>query len=128
MVPRFTNPALTGLQNSMSDGYDPNGMAENMATLERSRNEEDQYYRNALADAGSGVNAAATMQQHGGSMMQDAGMKTFLQALHERNAVIGPKSGFVGSDSTAYSPGGMRSASLDALYDIANKKAKAAGI
>ncbi len=54
------------------------------------------------------------------------GLKGLMQALSERNAKVGTS--FRGTNSTAYSPGGMRSTSLDALYDLANKKAKATGI
>jgi hypothetical protein len=54
------------------------------------------------------------------------GMKGLMQALAERGAVITPKSHFMGTDSMAYSPGGMRSAGLDALYQVANQRLKRA--
>jgi hypothetical protein len=87
-------PALKGLQSAL---FDPQGMGTNMATLDRARSEEDQYYRNALAEDPGGVGGAATVQSRTGTQMQDPGMKAFLQALHEKQAAITPRSGFVGS-------------------------------
>ena len=94
MVKRSTNPSLRGLQSAT---FDPDGLGENIATLGRARQEEGQYYHDALANAAPGLDTAAIMQQQGGAITQDPGMKVFLQALHERNATITPRSGFVGS-------------------------------
>ncbi len=92
MARRSTNPALTGLQSAT---FDPNGMGENAATYARANANDDQYYRNALAENGSGVNNAAVIQQQGGAAMEDPAMKVFLQALHEKNATISPRGGFM---------------------------------
>ena len=73
--------------------FDPNGMGENMATLGRARDEENQYYGEAVKDPG--VAGAVAMGQQGGALMEDPGMKVFLQALHEKNAAITPRSGFM---------------------------------
>lgn len=94
MARRFTNPALSGIKSAMFDG---DGIGENVATLGRAREEEGQYYRDALSSANPGVESAVTMQQRGGSIMQDPAMKVFLQSMHEKNAAITPRSGFVGS-------------------------------
>lgn len=98
MARRFTNPALGGIKSAMFDG---DGIGENVATLGRAREEEGDYYRNAIGGAAPGLESAVAMQQRGGSIMQDPSMKVFLQSLHEKNAAITPRSGFVGS-SGAY--------------------------
>lgn len=85
---------LSGLQSA---AFDPNGMGENAATYARAQQNDDQYYRDAMAHADPGVDTAAVIQQQGGAMMEPPGMKVFLQALHEKNAAVTPKSGFVGS-------------------------------
>ncbi len=89
MVRRSTNPALAGLQAT----FDPNGLGENAATVGRAQQEENAYYGNAVQDPG--VAGAVAMGQRGGAMGEDPGMKAFLQSLHERNATIGPHSGFM---------------------------------
>lgn len=93
MAIKKTTP-LSGLQSSM---FDQNAMGENAATYGRAMQTDDQYYRDAMAHADPGVDTAAVIQQQGGAMMEPPGMKVFLQALHEKNAAVTPKSGFVGS-------------------------------
>jgi hypothetical protein len=124
----ITKPSLQAIGGQV---FDPNGLGENLDTLNRANAEENQYYQGVnQQDQANGdlLGQAVHFGQAGGAQMEDPAMKVFLQALHEKQARITPQSNFQGSNSDAFSPQGMRSTALDALYTTANRKAKVAGI
>jgi hypothetical protein len=107
-------PSVKGIAKALPYGdgggtFDQDGLGENIATLGRAREEEDQFYRQQQEDdlhsgMGGVLSSAVHMGQQGGSYMQPAAMKVFLQALHEKNATIGKKSGLDLPDSPAGQP------------------------
>lgn len=107
-------PSVRGISRALPYGdgggtFDQDGLGENIATLNRARQEEDEFYRTqreADLHAGQGgvLADAVHMGQQGGSIMQQPGMKVFLQALHEKNATIGKRSGLDLPDSPTSLP------------------------
>ena len=99
-----------------------------MALARRGDDNANAYYQSRIASDDPLSQAIDFSQRAAATGGDPQGMHAFTQALKERNLAVTPKSYFRGSDSTQFSPQGMSSTALDGLYDIANRKAKAAKV
>lgn len=91
------SPSLTGLQSAT---FDQNALGNNMALDRQGVARADDYYRGQEAQDFGNVQATAEdWRQHGAAIApgDPTGMRAFMEGLKERNAVITPRSGFVGS-------------------------------
>lgn len=96
MALRSTKRSLSGLGAAMQQAPGDTGLMNNMGLENRAVTDADAYYRDQEAkDFGNVQQTAEDWRQHGAAIQpgDPTGMRAFMQAMKERNAIITPRSG-----------------------------------